>query len=334
MTYVGAECGLTYIEPFIRDRLFGDGMAAASSPRPAEWTGPDQHERLDLGPLYGDADLFVAALPWSAARRLPARRAMLMPFRVHLVTDFSTVDGDKPPSPSARERKRQRRRVRDHAYGYRISQDAEDFDWFYDRMHIPTMNTRHAERQRTVAKDIARHELFERGFLLLVTAGTKPVAGILCQVDDEQRLCNARLVGWLDGDETHLRHEALKTGNHFLVEWARDAGFRRIDFQGCEPFLSKGTFQSKRHLGVRAVAPVAPLDQFAVWVHARRDLPAIRDFLVANPPIQAIDGRLRPCYFFDALRPVRTDLGHECAGMSEPVLIDLDKFFSAAAESQ
>jgi hypothetical protein len=178
-----------------------------------------------------------------------------------------------------------------------------------------------------VPKDVACRELFEKGFLFLVTAEGRRVAGILCHVDPPG-VCNARLVGWLDGDEVHLRREALKTANHFLLDWARDTGFRRVDFQGFEPFLSKGTYQSKRHLGVRLVSAPPPMDRLAVWLYAAGDSVAARDFLVANPPVLSAAEGFRPCYFHDRTRPVRADIGYGGDGLTDVMYVDMDRPYS------
>jgi hypothetical protein len=334
MTFAGAVPGLTYIEPYLRDRLH------PQPPGESSWVMPAAG--LFDAAWSADADLVVAAVPRALVAELPRERSVVLPFRLHLVADLHDAgalagrsaggSADPPAGPSARERKRHRRRVRDYAYGYEVSHDPADFDWFYDRLHLPTMAARHGGRGRSVPKEVARRELFDSGLLFFVTSHHERVAAVLCHCDQARRLCNARLVGWLDGDDVHLQREALKTANHFLLQWARDKGFARVDFQGCEPFLSKGTFQSKRHLGVRVVEPPAPLNDLAVWLHVVNDVPAIRDFLVANPPVLlGARGELRPCYFFDAQRPPRLDLGAQCAGLAEATRMDLDALLATAA---
>jgi Acetyltransferase (GNAT) domain len=316
--FVGVPAGVTYLEPFIRDRFHGD-----LSPTVLTRTTRSV-EDVDVGLLQLSADLVVVAGPRAVVDALPGQRAVVMPFRLHLVADLDSA-GRAEPSP--RENKRQRRRVREYGYDYEVCRDPAAFAWFYDRLHVPTMQARHGVRQRTVPKDVACQELFENGFLFLVTAEGRRVAGVLCHIDPPG-VCNARLVGWLDGDEVHLRREALKTANHFLLEWARETGFRRIDFQGCEPFLSKGTYQSKRHLGVRVVSAPPPMDRLAVWLYAAGDSVAARDFLVANPPILSTPLGFRPCYFHDRTRPVRADIAYGADGLTDAMYVNMDRPYS------
>lgn len=246
----------------------------------------------------------------------------MLPLRVHMVADLDPGGG---PGVSARERKRQRHRVRSYGYDFEISASDADFALFYDRMHVPTMQARHRDDARSTGRAEAYQALFLAGFLLLVRSGGQPVAGILCRV--EGRVCHARLVGWLDGDPVHLRREAVKTGNHFLLSWARGAGFAAVSFQGGEPFLTKGTFQAKRHLGARAEVPGTALGRARVRLLPGRDTPALRDVLARNPAIElTAGGGLAAAYFADAARPPRLDIPYACPGIGAHRLIGLDEF--------
>jgi hypothetical protein len=313
---------LHYIEPFLRWRIFG--------------TRPVRTDCCEAGSGPGrlaarGADLIVAvtlpSLPASRADPGPGR--LILPLRVNFVANLRTRPEDGPVvSPS--ERKRQRRRVARYGYRYTISTEPRDFAHFYEHMHVPTMAVRHAERARSADREEAFGQLFRNGFLLLVQAQGTAVAGVLCRTDGQ--VCHARLVGWLDGDPCHLQREALKTGNHFLLDWARSAGFAVVDFQGCEPFLSKGTFQSKRHLGTTLVLPDGALGAARVTLWAGRDSAAVRRVLAANPVVALDDaGALAAVYFFDAGQPPRLDIPHRCHGLGGPTLVDLDEFTGAAA---
>jgi hypothetical protein len=308
---VAEEGHLIYIEPFLRDAVFGRGAAVRCDER-------------QLSDGEGGADLDGADLTVVVDDRAgdAGPGGLVLPLRVHMVADLAPGAG---PGISARERKRQRHRVRSYAYDFEISASDADFAVFYDRMHLPTMRARHRDDARTAGRAEAHQALFLAGFLLLVRSGGHPVAGILCRV--EGRVCHARLVGWLDGDPAHLRREAVKTGNHFLLGWARGAGFDAVDFQGGEPFLSKGTFQAKRHLGGRAEIPGTALGRARVRLLSGRDSPALRDALARNPGIAlAPGGGLAAVYFTDAGRPPRLDIPYACPGIEAHRLIDLDEF--------
>jgi hypothetical protein len=324
--YIGVREGLTYVQPFVEDR-FGSGTVTARS----HWQIPAATDPCALA-RERRADLVAVALPAGRVAILPTERAIILPFRIHLVVDLTPGPAGEHRGPSASERKRQRQRVKRYGYAYELSRRPEDFEWFYERLHLPTMQARHGERARSLPRELARRDLFEAGFLLFVNAGQQRVAGILCHLDEARGVCNARLVGWLDGDPVHLEREALKTGNHFLLDWARSADLNAVDFQGCEPFLSKGTYQSKRHLGAAATAAPPPLDGLHIWIHAARDVPEIRELLVSNPPILTDEqGGFRAVYFHDTERPARYDIAYRCGGIHAAQLVDLDAFLAGEA---
>lgn len=327
---VAREAHLTYIEPFLRGAVFGPGASVRCTerayPADADPAGPPDPDSASAADLAGPADLTAWVQAGdddgTAGGGWPADGSgLVLPLRVHMVADL----GPAGPGISPRERKRQRRRVRDYRYDFAVTGRDADFEFFYDRMHVPTMRARHGEHARTLGRAQAFREVFRAGFLLLVRSGGQPVAGVLCRADG--RTCHARLVGWLDGDPAHLRREAIKTGNHFLLAWAGRAGFTAVDFQGGEPFLTKGTFQSKRHLGARAVVPGTGLGLARVRLTAGRDTPALRDMLARNPALAlADDGGLTAVYFADAARPPRLDIGYACPGIADHRVLRLDEF--------
>jgi hypothetical protein len=312
--YVGVEDGVRYVQPYVDDHLHEGN---STTRRHQELPGG-----LNLPALLTGADLIVVAMPAARVSGLPETRSLIMPLGLRFVVDLK-----RSPGPSPRERKRQRQRVRRYGYDFELSREPADFTWFYHNLHVPTMNARHGERQRSLPEEDARTTIFNNGFLFFVMADGARVAGVLCALDHARNSCDARLVGWLNADPTHHEREALKTANHFLLDWAREAGLSYVDFQGCEPFVAKGTYQSKRHLGGQALLPRPPRDGLRLWVHVARDRPEIRDFLVAHPPVR-LDGQgaLRATYFQDTQRPARWDLGHACEGIEGADLVDLDVF--------
>lgn len=308
LAYHGEEHLLRYVEPYLADAIFGcqPHVAEVAAGCRASW--------------ISDADLLVRVRHASP----DDGDAVLIPLWVKFVVDLRSPDG---PAPPKREQERQARRVARYGYSYELSYDEADFEFFYDRMHAPTMRARHQDKARMPGRQDALEELFRNGFLFFVLANGGRVAGVLCQVEAD--IVNARLAGWMDGDPLHLKREAFRTATHFLIGWCRSAGFRLIDFQGCESFLTKGTYQSKRRLGTTTVLPPGVFGEMRVQLLAARDSAAVRDILVSQPPI-VIDqsGRLGAAYFYDAVRPARTDIPFRCDGMEFARLVNLDEYLA------
>ncbi len=210
--------------------------------------------------------------------------AMLLPLRVHMVTDLGADSGDLSSVLSGEQRRQHRRRIRQLGHRYEISTRDEDFDRFYDRMYLPTMAVRHGNAARTTSRENARRELFRHGHLMLVYGDShEPVAGSVNHIDGSR--VNARLTGVLDGTSALLSSGATKSAGHFLLAWALERGYSHVDFQGCEPFLRKGTLQAKIDLGAGAEAAPAPLGDVRVRMSVRRYCPGVRGLLVTNPVV-------------------------------------------------
>jgi hypothetical protein len=199
-------------------------------------------------------------------------------------------------------------------------------------MHRPTMARRHGPRTRTEPKAVAYECLFRRGPLFFVSEEGRRVAGVLCRWEPRTRTLTTRLLGVLDGDEAHYRSGAFKAAYHLLLEWACGAGVEHVDLHGTEALISKGIFQWKRKFHPRVVLPPNHFARKRVWLHAARDTPAVRRFLVANPVLAMLpQGGIEAVYFRDRERRPRTDLGCSCPGVLRQRELDLDAFLSCDA---
>lgn len=108
-----------------------------------------------------------------------------------------------------------------------------------------------------------------------------------------------------------------------------------MDFQGCEPFLTKGTFQYKKRFGSRAVIPDNVFGTLRMVLRANRLTRSVRDFLVSNPVLDADGGGgggLTAKYFHDRQRPLRRDIPCISAGITGMVAVDLDALGMGAEE--
>ncbi len=141
----------------------------------------------------------------------------------------------------------------------------------------------------------------------------------------------SRLLGVLDGAQEYYAAGALKVMHFLLIRWAGEHGVRQLDFQGTEPFLSKGTYQLKRLFGTRVVLPPNHFGDKRLWLQVRRDTPQVRDFLVSNPFLtMAADGSFDAVYFHDQQRPTRSDYKADSPGVNGIRQVDLDDFFTAS----
>jgi hypothetical protein len=254
---------------------------------------------------------------------------LIVPMRVHFVVDF---DGDAEAARrriSKRERWQFGRNLREYDWTWDTLRDPSWFDHFYDRMYRPTMFERHGTRERTETKEVSYECLFRTGRMFVLSQRGQRIGGALCHWDPATRVLTLRLLGVLDGSAEHYDSGAFKAIYHFLIGWSAENGVRRLDFQGTEPFLSKGTYQWKRRFGTRVVLPPNHFGGKRLWLHVRRDTPRVREFLVSNPVLaEAGDGALEAVYFHDAERPTRLDFSAKSPGVARVREVDLDSFLA------
>jgi hypothetical protein len=320
LAYLGFPEGLTYVVPYLGEQL-------------SKVAGPV--EALDAAPLtWRDirrtrADIVATGCSRRRAHRLPSAHSVVLPFRVQLLLRVID-DAEAMRATITRDERRKFAKLR-RANGWtcEIGRDDADFDFFYERMHHPTMRSRHGERTRSVARDVALHGLFRQGFVFFIREDGERVAGVLCRLDDGDTTMRLRLLGVLDGAEEHYRSGAAKAVYHLGLEWAAGNGIRLLDLAGADPFPGVGVFQYKRRFHPEIRQPLDHYRDRRVHLRITTDSPRVRDFLAATPMI-SVDAadRLAATYFHDRARPARTDIRADGPGIDYTRVIDLDEFLA------
>ncbi|MGW6982601.1 hypothetical protein ACWGE1_24730 [Streptomyces sp. NPDC054932] len=328
LAYLGLPKGRANILQLLEHQRSRSGAGAGTARREES---PASLRGLAAG-RWPEADLVVVGAQAHQLGRLPRARSVTAPFRVHLVVDVPDSPERLQQQISRRERWEFRRNQREHQWSLEEDSSPEAFDFFYRRMHAPTMGHRHGDRSRTESAAVARHGILDHGTLLFVAQDGVRVAGVLCHWSTDRRTLTTRLLGVLDGDELHYSQGAFKAVYHLLLQWACAHRVAHVDFFGTEAFISKGIFQWKRKFAPRVVLPPNHFADKRIRLYVRRDTPEVRDFLVANPLLALEPGpggpALIPTYFTDSERPPRLDISASCPDLPEPRLVDLDRFLA------
>jgi hypothetical protein len=329
IAYAGVPLGVVKIHQMLEQRR--EALGALTTVRASSLVDRGALLRGDWLP---DADLVAVGCAARQASRLPTSGALVLPFRVHVLA--RTGDG---ADGWWRRMSRSERRWSSRTFitgtlgtgpwSLEVATDAASCAYFYDRMHLPTMQARHGARARSESRDTAWECLFRRGVLAFVTHDGTRVAGLLCRWGTGQRVLTIRLVGVLDGLPEYYQNGAMRATDHLMMAWAAARGVQSVDFGGAEPFLSQGIFQRKRLLASTATMAPNHFGRLRLWWHARRDTPEVRDFLVANPVVEMVGDRgLRAVYFCDEQRPARLDLAPTREGIDGYRVLPLDQFFA------
>lgn len=326
--YAGLNDGLTHILPFLEQQRSGSGGATKRENGTVSW------KDAVLGRGIPECDLLAIGASAKRIRHLPNERGLALPFRINLTVPVVPDPQSMRQRVSRKDRQRSARQARARGWVVEVGASDADFDFFYDRIYVPTMLRRHGEATRSVTKDMARVCLFRRGLLLFLREGDERVAGLLCRYGKSGTL-TLRLIGVNEGADEHYSSGAIMAAYVALLEWAATHDVTQIDLSGCEPFLSKGIFQFKRKLHPLVALPRDHFGDKRLWLEIRRDSAPVRDFLVANPVLRqqgksdGSDG-WEAWYFYDDERPVRTDLRWECPNVSMARAVHLDAFMAGS----
>lgn len=273
------------------------------------------------------ADLALIILPKITSSKFEKARDLVGVCRIHQTV--RTIDIEETMKNMSRRETRRRVNSINRGFSYDTTNENSAFYGFYDNMYIPTMQIRYGTAARTVSIGTAYNELFKKGHLFRIFLDDAWIAGSVCQIDESNKILNARLIGVQKGDETLKQQGAQNFVYHAILDWACAVPhIDTVDFQGCEPFLTKGTFQYKKRFGTRAIIPNNSFNEFNLIMRVKHLTPCVRHFLINNPSIVLTEfNQLAARYFYDSANPPRTDIPYECEGLEHKIIVSLDDWY-------
>ncbi|SCY24723.1 hypothetical protein SAMN05216308_10652 [Nitrosospira sp. Nsp13] len=139
--------------------------------------------------------------------------------------------------------KQQVKAIRAKNYQIRELSADSDLEDFYHEMLLPTIKERHGEVAFTSGLESLK-SLLQEGRFFGLYRDTEWIAGrIVCPEGlDELRLA---VVGWKNGDEKLLREGVVTAILVKTIDWARSAGFKRINLGSSIPFINDGPLNAK-----------------------------------------------------------------------------------------
>jgi hypothetical protein len=226
------------------------------------------------------SDLTLVGASKYLIHRLPTRNALVLPRLVNQTLDVRGDWDSVVRRLHPKLRRHELRLVRKYGYEYEVSDRDEDFETFYHRMYLPSMQGRHGRQALVGSYERARRH-FKGGILFLVKREGRAVSGGLCYIQRGSRVVNFLLVGVLDADARLFKEGAQGAVYNAVIHWAHQRGYAEVDFQATDPFLAQGVLQHKRKWG--ATATIQSYKR--LWIKVHRNTPAVNRFLKDNPCI-------------------------------------------------
>jgi hypothetical protein len=178
--------------------------------------------------------------------------------------------------------------VAKHGLSFEVSTEPADLEFFYQRMYVPYVRSRHGALAVVTPVETIR-TWFKKGFLQLVMHGGRAISGALSKVDGD-RLVFLR-IGLLDADPALVKCGALTAIYLFQLQLAVEQGLRAVDLRYSNPFLDDGVFRHKAFWGARAV-PEHESGVNRVFYFAAGPSSKLAHFFAQNPVIVEIEDRM------------------------------------------
>lgn len=183
---------------------------------------------------------------------------------MRMVLDFPTRQNWDDFEQHLRYQKTNIKRVKRAAYTIQTSQSDEDFELFYSRMYVPTIQNRHKDHAILTGRHILYRE-FKRGTLIKVCdPDNQPVAskvvylhgGVYFDLD----------YGIMDGRQDLLDQGALSAMYLYSLKWCLEHGIHRYDAGMVMAFPEDGVFIHKKRWGFGPILNPWGSQEWIFWV--------------------------------------------------------------------
>lgn len=181
-----------------------------------------------------------------------------------------------------RIRRRQIRVLQEAKYIYEYTNSIEKFKFFYNRMYVPYILKRY-DKSATIVSQKRFVENFKTRGLFLVKSGGWYVSGI--SFNRKNYTIKCELLGIDPNANDGLAGQAALYG---LIKWAKEKGFREIDYGRTTPFASDRVYWYKRTWGMR----IKPYPDLIFGMHVNKLSDGVLDFLSSNPFVFLCNGDL------------------------------------------
>ena len=195
-------------------------------------------------------DLIFIKMDEFFSRFLSRRRFIIIPEWVLFILDLSKPLPEIWKLSKNDTLRANLRRIRKNNYSYEVTQDPAKFKYFYYQMYLPYIRKRFEELTVLISfRDMER--IFKKGQLILVKNGNDYLSGYVVRVDRDTIL--ALYLGITEGRIEYLKAGALAALYYFIALWAKERGYKWLDFGHCRSFLKDGVFYHKKQWGMEII---------------------------------------------------------------------------------
>lgn len=193
------------------------------------------------------ADLIFIKIDGLFSRFLARQEFIIIPEWVLFMLDLSKPLQEVWKLSKNKSLSEDLRRIRKHKYSYEITRDPAKFEYFYHQMYLPYIAKRYGKLMLLTDFHHMKR-IFEKGVLLMVKKKNEYLAGNIIVMHNKSVL--SAYIGIRQGKIEYLKQGALAASYYFTILWAKEKGYKWLDFGHCRPFLNDGVFCYKKKWGM------------------------------------------------------------------------------------
>lgn len=188
-------------------------------------------------------------------------------------------------------KKTELRRIRKYGYSYEISTDPEKIKFFYQNMYLPFISKRHKEYAHLDSLEITQKET--TAGIMFAKKDNQCVGGASMQKKADTLII--KKFGILDADDSVYKHSILGALYYFLITFAKENGYKKVDFGFTPPILSDGILIYKNKWGSKIKHVWGDSSIFLLKICQPND--SLKKILADSPLITIRGSKLIGCSF-------------------------------------
>ena len=221
-------------------------------------------------------DLIIVKTNMKICNLFKSKKRFVIPVWISCEVD---LDSDlRSQSISKHTFKNNVRKIKKSNFGYTITKDPLDFNFFYNNMYLPYLSNRHGNLGLEISLEIMRKS-FENGELLLITDGEDIIAGVLLDYKVMDGIPRTTQLGVLNGDFHYVKKGAIIAIYYYTIEYLRKKEHKKLSLGVVRPFINDGLLNQKLSWGAKIVCET----QIAFLLCILSQKKCHKTFLLNNP---------------------------------------------------
>lgn len=237
-------------------------------------------------------DFYVLKSRVKICELLKKRKDSIVPVWVTCEIDLDSIDSSY--WKSKRTLKYNLRMMKRGDFGYVISKEEEDFEYFYYKMYEPYIYKKHKELVFHQKYDEMKKS-FENGELLFIKEGNKKVAGGIIDYKKMDGIPRLTKLGVNDGDFEYVKRGALVALYYYTIQYLKSNNHSHLSLGLVRPFMNDGILRHKLSWGSKVVFEDSSAFLFSIISNKE----CLKKFFLKSPIITINGKKPALTIFFD-----------------------------------